>query len=178
MKRVVAATRRRRSCGPRSSLWPGCTPAGRPPSSRARPCPAVARRLDIVRAWRELLQSGWRPTPRADDPARSAAEHAWRLLPGRIEVIPDLLRRWVDRTWPLQPCLCDVWHDHVLFDGDRVTGLIDYGAMKIDHPAVDLARLLGSLAEDDLAGWTIGLAAYREVRPLSGGEEELARCWT
>ncbi len=135
----------------------------------------MARRLDIVRAWRELLQSGWRPTPRADDPARSAAEHAWRLLPGRIEVIPDLLRRWVDRTWPLQPCLCDVWHDHVLFDGDRVTGLIDYGAMKIDHPAVDLARLLGSLAEDDLAGWTIGLAAYREVRPLSGGEEELAR---
>ncbi len=139
------------------------------------PCPAVARRLNIVRAWRELLQSGWRPTPQADDPARAAAERAWRLLPGRIEVIPDLLSRWVDRTWPLQPCLCDVWHDHVLFDGDRVTGLIDYGAMKIDHPAVDVARLLGSLAEDDLAGWSIGLAAYREVRPLSGDEEELAR---
>jgi Ser/Thr protein kinase RdoA (MazF antagonist) len=77
-------------------------------------------------------------------------------------------------VWPLQPCLCDVWHDHVLFDGDRLTGLIDYGAMKIDHPAVDLARLLGSLVEDDPEGWSVGLAAYREVRPLSADEEELA----
>ena len=25
------------------------------------PCPAVARRLNIVREWRELVQSGWRP---------------------------------------------------------------------------------------------------------------------
>ena len=77
--------------------------------------------------------------------------------------------------WPLQPCLCDVWNDHVLFGGDCVTGLIDYGAMKIDHPAVDLARLLGSLVQDDAAGWATGLAAYREVRPLSADEEELAR---
>ena len=61
------------------------------------------------------------------------------------------------------------------FDGDRVTGVIDYGAMKIDHPAVDVARLLGSLVEDDLAGWAMGLAAYREVRPLSADEAELAR---
>ena len=121
------------------------------------------------------MQSGWRPQPRTDDPARPAAERAWRLLPGRIDVIPDLLKRWADRTWPLQPCLCDVWHDHVLFDGDRVTGLIDYGAMKIDHLAVDLARLLGSLVEYDLSGWEIGLTAYREVRPLSADEEVLAR---
>ncbi len=144
-----------------------------PPASG--PCPAVIRRLNIVREWRDLVQSGWRPTPRAADPARPAAEHAWRLLPGRIDAIPDLLKHWTDRTWPLQPCLCDVWHDHVLFDGDRVTGLIDYGAMKIDHPAVDVARLLGSLVEDDLDGWATGLAAYREVRPLSADEAELAR---
>ena len=55
-----------------------------------------------------------------------------------------------------------------------MTGLVDYGAMKIDHPAVDLARLLGSLVEDDAEAWTIGLKAYREVRPFSAEEEELA----
>ncbi|HVS40113.1 MAG TPA: phosphotransferase [Gemmataceae bacterium] len=150
-----------------------CWQAILPPTSGV--CPAVTRRLAVDREWRELVQSGWRPQAQADDPARSAAERAWRLLPGRIDSIPDLLRRWVDRSWPLQPCLCDVWHDHVLFDGDRVSGLIDYGAMKIDHPAVDVARLLGSLVDDDLTGWAMGLTAYRETRPLSADEAELTQ---
>ena len=70
---------------------------------------------------------------------------------------------------------CDVWHDHVLFDGDRVTGLVDYGAMKTDHPAVDLARLLGSFIGDNAEGWTSGLNAYRKIRPFAAEEEGLAR---
>jgi homoserine kinase type II len=138
-------------------------------------CPALTRRLEAVRAWSKLVQSGWRPLAPADDPVRPAAERAWGLLPGRIDAIPDLLQRWVGRTWPLQPCLCDIWHDHVLYDADRLTGVIDYGAMKVDHPAVDLARLLGSLAPDDAAGWAVGLAAYREVRPFTAEEEKLAK---
>lgn len=50
---------------------------------------------------------------------------------------------------PLHPILRDVWSDHILFDGDRVTGIIDYGALAIDSPAADLARMLGSLEPDD-----------------------------
>lgn len=72
-----------------------------------------------------------------------------------------------------QPCLCDIWHDHVLFEGDEVTGIIDYGSVKVDHVAVDLARMLGSMVEDDLTLWNTGLAAYQEVRPLSRGEQDL-----
>jgi homoserine kinase type II len=74
---------------------------------------------------------------------------------------------------PLQPCLGDLWHDHVLFDGDTVTGLIDYGAARLDHVAVDLARLLGSLAGDESNLRAAGLTAYRRVRPLSPDEEAL-----
>jgi Ser/Thr protein kinase RdoA (MazF antagonist) len=73
----------------------------------------------------------------------------------------------------LQPCLCDVWHDHVLFTGDEVTGLVDYGAAKIDHVAVDLARLLGSLVEDNTEERSAGLRAYEEVCPLMPDEEAL-----
>lgn len=70
----------------------------------------------------------------------------------------------------MQPCLRDIWHDHVLFTGEEVTGMIDYGGMDIDTPATDIARLLGSLVADDEAGWSTGLTAYADVRPLSSDE--------
>ena len=73
---------------------------------------------------------------------------------------------------PLQPAIRDIWHDHVLFEADAVTGLIDFGAMKVETPAGDVARLLRSLVGDDQAGWQYGLAAFTDVRKLTS--EELA----
>jgi Ser/Thr protein kinase RdoA (MazF antagonist) len=133
-------------------------------------CPAVCRRLDRLRECSDLLRSGWRPSTLAP-----VVDRALRLLPHWVERRTADLRLWLGRTWSLQPCVCDLWHDHVLFEGDRLTGLVDFGAVKRDHPAVDLARLLGSLVEDDREGWRIGVAAYRTVRSLSVDEEEMAR---
>jgi homoserine kinase type II len=125
-------------------------------------CPAVLRRLRAAVEWRDLIRDGWRP------PAPPALLR-W------MEAVPGLLGGWACREWPLQPCVGDPWHENLLFDGDRLTGLVDYGAAKVDHPAADVARLLGSLAEDDSDGWTAGLRAYRRVRPFSDDEEALAR---
>jgi homoserine kinase type II len=74
---------------------------------------------------------------------------------------------------PLQPCIRDVWHDHVLFEGDRVSGLVDFGAVRVESVAGDVARLLDSLAGDDLTAWQQGLAEYSRVRPLSRSELDL-----
>jgi homoserine kinase type II len=76
---------------------------------------------------------------------------------------------------PIQPCLRDIWHENVLFVGDEVSGLVDFGAMRPENVAADVARLLGSLAEDDAAGWREGLAAYEQIRPLSEVEATLVR---
>ena len=80
-----------------------------------------------------------------------------------------------DQRLKLHPCLRDVWHDHVLFEGDTVTGLIDPSAARTETPATDLARLLGSLLGDDERRWQAAIAAYREIRPLSDIEAKLAR---
>jgi homoserine kinase type II len=94
--------------------------------------------------------------------ARIGAETS---IPGNT-LSPDIIL-------PVQPILRDVWHDHVLFTGEEVTGLIDYGAMQIDNVAFDLARLLGTTVGDDQASWKSGIAAYEELRRLSSVERKL-----
>jgi Ser/Thr protein kinase RdoA (MazF antagonist) len=73
----------------------------------------------------------------------------------------------------LQPCIRDVWHDHVLFQGSEVSGLIDFGAMRPENVAADIARLLGSLVHDDLVGWHFGLCAYQKLKRLTEAEQLL-----
>jgi len=75
----------------------------------------------------------------------------------------------------LVPCIRDVWHDHVLFTGDDVSGIIDFGAMQIESPASDIARLLGSLVGDDQRAWEFALQVYRTKRPLSDVELAMTR---
>lgn len=70
----------------------------------------------------------------------------------------------------LQPCLRDVWHDHILFDDDKITGLVDFGAMREETVAGDVARLLASLVRGDRSAWQIGLEAYQHQRELDDTE--------
>jgi Ser/Thr protein kinase RdoA (MazF antagonist) len=81
-----------------------------------------------------------------------------------------LLKPVTSAALSLQVCIRDIWHDHVLFTGDDVTGLIDFGAVDFDTPTGDVARLLGSLVGDDRDRWQSGIDAYATVRPLSPDE--------
>jgi Ser/Thr protein kinase RdoA (MazF antagonist) len=140
------------------------------------PCPAVQRRLEAMHRWRGLIQSGWRPDWSLHPPTLSAwARRAWDVLSRLLPASTGQLLTWTKSPLPLTPCLCDIWHDHVLFQENTVTGIIDYGSVKIDHVAVDLARLLGSLIGDVEEEWQIGLSAYRKIRPFRDNEERLAR---
>jgi Ser/Thr protein kinase RdoA (MazF antagonist) len=146
------------------------------------PCPAVQRRLARAGDWQSLVASGWQPDIGlvADPAVQTCAEQAWRLSARWLDRVRDTLAPRATRHLPLQPCVCDIWHDHVLFAGDVVAGIIDYGSARIDHVAVDLARLLGSTAEDDATLRAAGLEAYCRVKPLSLEEQELVTLldWT
>jgi hypothetical protein len=137
-------------------------------------CPAIGRRMARFEEWKNLVASGWRPDfSDLCDPARSPAELAWELLQRHVYRIPDILSEWTSRRLRLQACLCDIWHDHVLFEGDAVSGVIDYGGAKMDHVAVDLARLLGSMVEDDVDARAIGLRFYERACSLDEDETRL-----
>jgi Ser/Thr protein kinase RdoA (MazF antagonist) len=91
------------------------------------------------------------------------------LFPRIAPELPGLerqLRNAAQINVPLQPCLRDIWHDHVLFDADRVSGIVDTGSLRMETVACDISRLLGSLCSNDREGWSLGLSAYQQVSPL------------
>ncbi len=138
--------------------------------------PGIGQRLEKLRGWSQgrlaelrgrLAEGGW-------PELAPWADRAIRLATQAIPLVEPLLHECAQMAVRLQPCVGDIWHDHVLFTGQRVTGLVDFGSMRFDSIAGDLARLLGSLVMDDAAGWQIGLAAYEEVAgPLDPAERRL-----
>jgi homoserine kinase type II len=141
--------------------------------------PGMARRVELLDRW---LAGG------VDRLAEAITPALWPELYGRAgrivmgfrflaESIRPALARAATRPTALQPCIRDIWHDHVLFQGDAVTGLVDFGAVDRDSVACDVGRLLGSLAGDDPDLWRVGLESYQQIRPLGGGELEMVGCF-
>jgi homoserine kinase type II len=139
------------------------------------PSPGIRQRWEQL----EQLQSGGLARLRNSiQPALwpALAERAERLLslfPLAAPQVSTLLSRALTARAPLTPCLRDIWHDHVLFEGDDVSALIDFGALRPENVAADVSRLLGSLVADDHDDWSAGLAAYQTIRPLLSVERQL-----
>jgi Ser/Thr protein kinase RdoA (MazF antagonist) len=119
-------------------------------------CPGVARRSAALADFDSWCRTADPLLCRVADLVRQAAPACLREL-----------ERWHSIALPLSPCLCDLRREHVLFDGERVTGLIDFGAARVDHPANDLARYLADAVGSDPGQWQRFLEGYAKVRPLS-----------
>ena len=147
--------------------------------------PTVADRLDRIERFRgqdvaklrQLLQQTTNLPPWGAEFGElvDLARRILDLFQLSSEHVAEDLLAYHDLRFRLHPCLRDVWHDHLLFEGDQVTGLIDPSAARSETPATDLARLLGSLLGDDEDRWEFAISAYRAVRPLSDREATLAR---
>ena len=138
--------------------------------------PAVLERLSILEGTEQgpISQVERRISADANPAVRDLATQVldqYRRLRQRIMADLRLVR---EVTVPLQPVIRDVWHDHVLFTGDEVTGLIDPSACRMESVACDLSRLIGSLVADDAAAWEFALQEYQRIRPLSSAERTLA----
>ncbi len=76
---------------------------------------------------------------------------------------------------PVQPVIRDIHADHIFFDGDAVSALIDFGAMRTDTVACDLSRMLGSLVGDNSVRFEQSVERYETHRPLTVPERRLTR---
>ncbi len=137
-------------------------------------CPAIARRINSLSRHLSLLpqyvdvvqRQGSNNNARAGisicDYARRFAS-AWQERLARSESL----------RFRLLPCLRDIWHDHMLFTDQDVSGIIDFGSLDIDNPATDLARLVGSLVADDDSARQRGITSYQATRRMDAAEVEL-----
>jgi Ser/Thr protein kinase RdoA (MazF antagonist) len=116
--------------------------------------------------------------------ARTICNEHWPELASRATRLCQIFRQGANLVIPLeptarnakirlQPCIRDVWHDHILFCGQEVSGIVDFGAMRPECVSADIARLLGSMVQDDGMMWNMGLTAYQSVRPLTDAELQL-----
>ncbi len=154
-------------------------PGGRPRRTRSR---GLVERIDRAATLRERTWE-WRWRGGKGRDARSRCDEAIaRLFEQAIghfsEGGTDALERITHAPLVDTPCqavLRDIWSDHVLFEGGRVSGIIDFHAAGIDTVATDLARLVGSwqLAAGVPAAWEECLTAYETVRPLDDEERRL-----
>ena len=122
------------------------------------PCPAVLRRLALIDDFQRWHGSN---ASRSVDPILATA---MTRVPDELTDVSRRLHPWAAQRVPVQVCFTDIHRDHVLFTGDRVTGVIDFGAAKVDSPATDLARLFGEeptsliAAEAEYGDVPVGLA--------------------
>lgn len=135
-------------------------------------CPAIIerrKRLD------RLIATGFDRIDRACDqrvPIRFR-EIATRIC-AHFKSLSATIQRELDSvsaaTVPISPCIRDVWHDHLFFEEETISGLVDFGAMRMDSRATDISRLIGSLCRNDRSKRQMAIDFYQEVYPLSDSE--------
>jgi Ser/Thr protein kinase RdoA (MazF antagonist) len=106
-------------------------------------------------------------------PIKEASHRILRAAPPLFGNLMTLLTRSARLVGPVQPCLRSVRAQHIFYEEDYVTGLVDFVSLGVDSPALDVARLLGEMAGDDPQLWNLGLNAYQLYRDLSDAERYL-----
>lgn len=183
-------------CWDVSPWMPGASDPGRPPApARLRaafvalgslhqalgwqpvvgPSPNLRRRLVEIEglAHGGLDLMGAAVARAGDDGRRASARHWLDLARTVAPRLLEPLRAAAAPSYRIQPCLRDARPEHFLFDGDRVSGLVDFGAMGMEHVSSDLARLLSEWVRSDRPARASSLEAYAGVRPLDENDSAL-----
>ncbi|MFO0815630.1 MAG: phosphotransferase [Gemmatales bacterium] len=123
------------------------------------PSPSVQHQIMRLEAWTE---AEYQQIARSSHPLHL---QALALLRSHRHSAIERLRPWQLTPLPLHYVLGDVWAEHLLYTGDSLTGIIDLATIRLDHPAHDLARLLGSYCAGDARRRAQALEYYPHTDP-------------
>ncbi|ADB14724.1 aminoglycoside phosphotransferase [Pirellula staleyi DSM 6068] len=106
--------------------------------------------LERRKRWLELTNGGWILVQRAvDECSQSQPSLIGNTVPSLCRLVGELLpslgpliESSLGISSDLRPVIRDARPEHFLFVKGKLSGMIDFGAMRIDTPVADLARLL------------------------------------
>lgn len=105
--------------------------------------PSVSQRIEMLQRYQVRLAELNLSVGRAGEPIRTLANQTLKHFHSssmRVEAELKHLSAPTELFWVLR----DLHNEHVLFENGTVTGIVDFGAARVDEPLVDLVRLLGS----------------------------------
>ncbi len=114
---------------------------------------------------------------RPHSPWQAAADRIEHWRTEGLQATLLALRNGTMTAVPIQWVMRDIHREHMLFQADSVSGLIDFDAARPDTVAVDLARWAGSFIDLGLEKtriWNSVWRGYQAVRPISACEQQLA----
>lgn len=140
-----------------------------------------ADRNDTLRwiAQQEMAQQGISDRESAGAALVDQLHQSYRLLQmnwGSVsQRIKQSMSHHATREIQLQYVLRDVHREHVLYVDRRVSGIIDFDAIRVDTPSADLARWVGGFLvgrQDTESAWRAAVAGFRSQRVLMSGPEQ------
>ncbi len=144
--------------------------------AQAQPAPAVITRLKRLKELQQVIPK-LRPAdvPDGGPIPRSLLHVGCQLLSRKWPTVhrrlTESLDRHAQRSTKTQYVLRDVHREHIFFQDNRVSGLIDFDAIRIDTPLTDLARWASDFVIDSQtpdAVWESVMAGWREGWPSEG----------
>ncbi|MEC9091179.1 MAG: phosphotransferase [Planctomycetota bacterium] len=160
------------------NAWRNCC---REPDLQEKPLPGIQKRIafidelnqGLLMKIRFALDSDFENPDFPSEPFRGLANRALDCFDKLNPALRAQLGVCREKRYGQQMCIKDIWHDHVLFRDNQVSGIVDFGAIGIDNVATDVSRLFGSLLGNSGEDWDVALEHYQGVRELSNAEREL-----
>ncbi len=130
--------------------------------------PAVAERMQLLGSLPVRMPALRQAVGTISDVAlRNVAAKALDLVRLRATSCLNEGMKYRDRFLLMQPVIRDIWHDHLLFVDDKLSGIIDYGAMRVDSVCCDWARVIASLRIERKIPWDNSFEILRQKVGLS-----------
>lgn len=157
-------------------------PGGHIQTPNAAQCQAMATALAQI----HVSSSGF-PLRRRSDFAVDWRERSYALVRPILDsdeqhLLREQLNRWTQRETqgaPLPQGVThgDLFHDNALFDGDTLTGIIDFYYACDDVFVYDLAILINDWCNDengalDSTRYDAVMRGYQQIRPLTNAEQQ------